>query len=66
MEGLHMLRKPEDVAKLRGLSVREVLGVGKGDGAAEETNGKAEAPAPVSEEATAEAPKAPEGPEETQ
>ena len=23
MEGLHMLRKPEDVAKLRGLSVRE-------------------------------------------
>jgi len=50
MEGLHMLRKPEDVAKLRGLSVREVLGVGKGDGAAaEEANGKAEAPAPVSE-----------------
>src|ERR687892_2059085 len=33
MEGLHTLRKPEDVAKLRGLSVREVLGVGKGDGA---------------------------------
>jgi small subunit ribosomal protein S5 len=35
MEGLHTLRKPEDVAKLRGISVREVLGVGaKGDGAA--------------------------------
>jgi small subunit ribosomal protein S5 len=37
MEGLHTLRKPEDVAKLRGISVREVLGVGpKVDGAAEE------------------------------
>jgi small subunit ribosomal protein S5 len=30
MEGLYALRKPEDVAKLRGLSVREVLGVGNG------------------------------------
>ena len=28
MQGIHMLRKPEDVAKLRGISVREVLGVG--------------------------------------
>jgi small subunit ribosomal protein S5 len=28
MEGLYSLRKPEDVAKLRGISVREVLGVG--------------------------------------
>ncbi len=27
MQGIHMLRKPEDVAKLRGISVREVLGV---------------------------------------
>jgi small subunit ribosomal protein S5 len=34
MEGLYSLRKPEDVAKLRGISVREVLGVGNGDGAA--------------------------------
>ena len=50
-----MLRKPEDVAKLRGLSVREVLGVGMGDGAAaEEANGKIEAPAPVREETVAE------------
>jgi small subunit ribosomal protein S5 len=42
MEGLYSLRKPEDVAKLRGISVREVLGVG--DGAAPEagTNGKAD------------------------
>src|ERR671919_162649 len=28
MEGLYSLRKPEDVAKLRGISIREVLGVG--------------------------------------
>jgi small subunit ribosomal protein S5 len=34
MQGLQMLRRPEDVAKLRGISIREVLGVG---------NGKAEA-----------------------
>src|SRR5262245_10363220 len=32
MEGLYCLRRPEDVAKLRGLSVREVLGIGNGDG----------------------------------
>jgi small subunit ribosomal protein S5 len=30
MEGLYSLRRPEDVAKLRGLSVREVLGLGNG------------------------------------
>ena len=28
MEGLESLRKPEDVAKLRGISISEVLGVG--------------------------------------
>jgi small subunit ribosomal protein S5 len=40
MEGLHTLRRPEDVAKLRGISIREVLGVGpKVDGAAEEVAG---------------------------
>jgi small subunit ribosomal protein S5 len=32
MEGLYTLRRPEDVAKLRGISVREVLGVGAEDG----------------------------------
>jgi len=38
MQGLHMLRKPEDVAELRGISVREVLGVGpEGNGAPSET-----------------------------
>ncbi len=43
MSGLSMLRRPEDVAKLRGISIREVLGVGNGK-AAETTNGKDEAP----------------------
>jgi small subunit ribosomal protein S5 len=41
MEGLYSLRRPEDVAKLRGISVREVLGVGNG-AAAEAANDKAE------------------------
>src|SRR3954464_6046887 len=43
MSGLEMLRRPEDVAKLRGISIREVLGVGNGK-AAETTNGKEAAP----------------------
>jgi small subunit ribosomal protein S5 len=30
MSGLESLRRPEDVAKLRGISIREVLGVGNG------------------------------------
>src|SRR5215204_44281 len=37
MEGLYSLRRPEEVAKLRGLSVREVLGLGRGNGAVTET-----------------------------
>jgi small subunit ribosomal protein S5 len=37
MEGLYLLRRPEDVAKLRGISVREVLGVGPDEGAVAET-----------------------------
>jgi len=51
MEGLYSLRKPEDVAKLRGISVREVLGVGNGAGAA------AAADEPKQEAATDDAPK---------
>jgi small subunit ribosomal protein S5 len=35
MQGIHTLRKPEDVAKLRGISVREVLGVGDKNGGAD-------------------------------
>src|SRR6266487_4577207 len=51
MSGLSMLRRPEDVAKLRGISVREVLGVGSGNGAAkEETPKEVAAPAPAAAE----------------
>jgi small subunit ribosomal protein S5 len=50
MEGLYSLRKPEDVAKLRGISVREVLGVGDGAAPEAEGNGKAEAAAPATPE----------------
>ncbi len=46
MSGLESLRRPEDVAKLRGISVREVLGVGNGaPAAAEAGNDKEETPA---------------------
>jgi len=46
MEGLYSLRKPEDVAALRGISVREVLGVGNGASAdAEEAPKEVESPA---------------------
>jgi small subunit ribosomal protein S5 len=37
MSGLESLRRPEDVAKLRGISIREVLGVGNGTSPEEET-----------------------------
>jgi small subunit ribosomal protein S5 len=47
MSGLESLRRPEDVAKLRGISIREVLGVGNGKAA--EANGKQEE-APVTAE----------------
>jgi small subunit ribosomal protein S5 len=61
MDGLFNLRRPENVAKLRGISITEVLGLGKTDAeAAEEAkpgeakgNGKA-APEPVTAEAVAE------------
>jgi small subunit ribosomal protein S5 len=59
MQGLHTLRRPEDVAKLRGISVREVLGVGaEGDGAraTETLNG---APAAAEADATTEPPPQP-------
>jgi small subunit ribosomal protein S5 len=62
MQGLESLRRPEDVAKLRGISVREVLGVG--DGAAPEQqadeNGKAEAPATAEAAAASAEPTPPE------
>ena len=62
MSGLESLRRPEDVAKLRGISIREVLGVGDGPAAeAKTTNGKEEAPeeAPVTPEAVAAEPETP-------
>jgi small subunit ribosomal protein S5 len=66
MQGLHTLRRPEDVAKLRGISVREVLGVFD-KAAPDAANGKAEAPVPVTPEAVAgegaaEAPASGDGP----
>src|SRR5262245_18083312 len=48
MEGLYSLRRPEDVAELRGISVREVLGIGNGasgEGRGGETPMEVEAPA---------------------
>src|SRR6187399_2618670 len=54
MQGLESLRRPEDVSKLRGISVREVLGVG--NGTAGETPKEVAAPAAAAEnEASAEA-----------
>ena len=35
MQGIEMLRRPEDVAKLRGISISEVLGLGNGETPAE-------------------------------
>ncbi len=51
MSGLESLRRPEDVAKLRGISVREVLGVG--NGASKEETPKEEAPKEVAAPAAA-------------
>jgi small subunit ribosomal protein S5 len=61
MSGLESLRRPEDVAKLRGISIREVLGVGNGASAEQEAPKEAEAPAaPGNQEI--EAPKEAEAP----
>jgi small subunit ribosomal protein S5 len=56
MNGLERLRRPEDVAKLRGLSVREVLGIKepKANGAdAEEATPEGEEARPEAEQAPA-------------
>jgi small subunit ribosomal protein S5 len=53
MSGLESLRRPEDVAKLRGISIREVLGVGNGNGAAKELTSKEETPKEVAAPAAA-------------
>jgi small subunit ribosomal protein S5 len=65
MEGLETLRRPEDVAKLRGISVREVLGVGDGasaEGAADEAPAADEPPAADQVPAADEAPTADQAP----
>jgi small subunit ribosomal protein S5 len=49
MEGLTGLRRPEQVAKLRGLTVNQVLGIHKENGATKTVNGDAQ-PAPVTAE----------------
>jgi small subunit ribosomal protein S5 len=49
--GLQMLRSPEEVAELRGLTVRQVLGLPEGNG-----NGKAESAEAQSAEGEAPAP----------
>ena len=60
MTGLKSLRKPEDVAELRGLSVNQVLGISKRKPAAEESEGDAA----EAEAATAVAAAAPSGEEQ--
>jgi small subunit ribosomal protein S5 len=47
MDGLYQLQRPEEVAERRGLTVREVLGIGPSNGAAaDETSNEGEAQAP--------------------
>ncbi len=50
MEGLMGLRRPEDVAKLRGLSVRQVLGLDLQEESARAANGDPEDRAPSTEQ----------------
>jgi small subunit ribosomal protein S5 len=66
MEGIHELRRPESVAELRGLTVREVLGIQATNGPPEEPGTEPQAPpdsppAPESEPA----PETPDEPSET-
>jgi small subunit ribosomal protein S5 len=56
MDGLIRLRRPEEVAELRGLTVSQVLGVEKSNGAAETIS--AEEPSPAGPAATSEEPSA--------
>jgi small subunit ribosomal protein S5 len=64
MEGLMGLRRPEDVAKLRGLSIKQVLGLDLQEAAAKERGETEEQPEPVEPVAVvAEAAAPPETPE---
>jgi small subunit ribosomal protein S5 len=61
MDGLLHLRRPEDVAKLRGLSVKQVLGLDLEEAAAKQANGEPASDAPA-ETPAAEKPAAAEEP----
>lgn len=65
MDGIHTLRRPEEVAELRGISVAEVLGLGPKDGAASETIESSDAAA-EEESPAPDAPKVQEATEETE
>jgi small subunit ribosomal protein S5 len=52
MDGLIRLRRPEEVAELRGLTVAQVLGVQKSDGATTELSDEPTPAGPVAEEAS--------------
>ncbi len=54
MDGLMRLRRPEQVAELRGLTVKQVLGLDLKEAAAKANGDAAEAPDPVAVAATAE------------
>jgi small subunit ribosomal protein S5 len=64
MEGIHQLRRPESVAELRGLTVREVLGIQATNGAPDEQEGEPATPESPPPPETVPAPEAPTGPGE--
>jgi small subunit ribosomal protein S5 len=64
MEGLTNLRRPEQVAKLRGLSVKEVLGIQKQPANGKQAQEEASAPEPVAVVAEPETAESAESPEE--
>ncbi len=47
MEGLRGLRRPQDVAELRGLTIRQVLGMPKKEASSEQEAASSDAPDPV-------------------
>jgi small subunit ribosomal protein S5 len=68
MDGLIRLRRPEEVAELRGLTVSQVLGVQKSNGAVETLSAEPAAPdesAPAAESAAEDPAESPEAPAET-
>jgi small subunit ribosomal protein S5 len=56
MEGLRGLRKPKEVAELRGLTIKQVLGIPKGEASSDEKAADGDAPDPVAVVAEASAP----------